>query len=89
MAELESFVTVRVTWTDAHAGPEQWASLDELEQGEFLVGSVGYLIPVSAGGKEGHVTIAQSLTQDGHIDHVLYVPVGMVKHLVALDPPEQ
>lgn len=32
----------------------------------------------SDGGKKDHLTIFQSITPDGDIDHVLHIPIGMV-----------
>lgn len=77
MAKLS---VVLVRWADAHAGVEHWHSLEELEDdGEYIVQSVGWLIPVGDGGKDGHVTLVQSLTEDEQVDHVLHIPVAMVR----------
>ena len=82
MAGLE---LVRILWADAHAGNQEWSPLEELDDhDEYLVESVGFLLPETAGGKKGHVSLAQSITPDGHVDHVLYVPAGMVRHMETL-----
>lgn len=75
---------VQVVWADAHAGEnESWIAVEELQvQGEeYLVTSVGWLV---VGAKDKHVTIAQSLTADDQVDHVLHVPEGMVRKLTVL-----
>ncbi len=35
-------------------------------------------MPESDGGKKEHLTIFQSVTPDGDVDHVLHIPIGMV-----------
>lgn len=73
---------VVVTWADAHAGPDEWCDPAEMDDtGEYLVVSLGHLLPSGEGGKDGHVTVAQSLTPDGHVDHILHIPTGMVRSL--------
>lgn len=73
---------VLLKWADAHSGAHHWHALGEIEDdGEYIVQSVGWLIPVDEGGKDGHVTLAQSMTPDADVDHVLHVPVGMVRSM--------
>ena len=82
MAGLE---LVRVVWADAHSGPQEWQPLESLElAGEYLVESVGHLVPVTQGGKVDHVTLAQSITPEAHVDHVIYIPLGMVRSMETL-----
>jgi len=86
---MAGLTPVIVTWADAHAGVDHWMPLDELEDdGEYLVQSVGWLLPADDGGKQGHVTVAQSLTPDEHVDHVLHIPVSMVRTLVIVTPQD-
>lgn len=77
---------VLVEWADAHAGPGHWAELDDEDNGEHIVRTVGFLISEDNGGKKLHVTIAQSHTPDDFYDHVIYIPTGMVRRLVNLSP---
>jgi len=65
---------VLIVWKDAHAG-ESWGHIDNIDNEPYLVRSVGWLIDKA---KRGHVTIAQSLGDGGHIDHILYIPKGMI-----------
>ncbi len=74
-----------VVWADAHAGDRQWWEPEELpEEGEYLVQSVGFLLPLGAGGKAQHITLAQSLTSEGMVDHIIYIPSGMVRRICVL-----
>lgn len=73
---------VLVRWADAHAGVEHWHALSDLEDdGEYIVQTVGWLIPADEGGKNGHVTLAQSWTMDEQVDHVIHIPVAMVRSM--------
>jgi len=76
---------VRVEWADAHAGPEQWTQLADMDDdGEYIVNSVGYLLPTGDGGKDGHVTLVQSITPNDDVDHTLHIPVAMVRRCIVL-----
>lgn len=77
------FPFVCVMWADAHAGPEHWEELEPGE-GEYVNLTVGILVDPEHGGKQGHVTVAQSQTPDDLFDHVLYIPVGMVRDIKVL-----
>lgn len=84
MAGLE---LVRVIWADAHSGPQEWQPLEEMDvAGEYLVESVGHLVPVTQGGKVDHVTLAQSITPESYVDHVIYIPSAMVRSMETLTP---
>ena len=74
---------VLVRWADAHSGIGHWHELEETAEDdtEYLVQSVGWLIPTDKGGKQGHVTLAQSLTPDDMVDHILHIPKGMVRKM--------
>ncbi len=72
---------VVVKWADAHAGASSWVSIDDLDKhGEVIICSVGFLLPVEDGGRDHHVTLVQSF-DDTHVDHVLHIPVGMVRSM--------
>jgi hypothetical protein len=43
--------------------------------------SCGFLLPISDGGKEGHITIFQSKTDSDSVDGVLCIPVAMVQDM--------
>lgn len=70
-----------VVWHDAHAMVDSsWLHLSELDNTEpYTVVSVGIILEAGKGGKPGHVSIAQSLTQDEFIDHVTHIPEAMVQ----------
>jgi hypothetical protein len=85
---LTEFKLVFVVWADAHAGAGHWAELDE-DNDEHLVRTCGFLIAVEDGGKVNHVTIAQSFSPDGFYDHVIYIPVGMVRNVLYLAEENQ
>ena len=79
-----------IVWADAHAGPEQWSSLNEIEDdGEYLVHSIGWLLVTGEGGKDRHVSIAQSWTPTDDVDHVIHIPLGMVRSMSVLHPKTQ
>ena len=81
-----SFEMVSITWADAHAGEGHWSLLEETDTGEHIVQTVGFLIPTSEGGKPEHMTIAQSMSPDGFVDHVIFIPVAMTRSVTFLTP---
>ena len=84
---MAGLTAVVVHWADAHAGTEHWTPVEELDDdGEYIVASVGWLLPVDEGGKPDHVTLVQSLTVDDHVDHVLHIPVSMVRTIASITP---
>lgn len=83
---MAGLVPVLVIWADAHADLETWTHPDDIEDsGEYLVKSIGWQLPTGDGGKADHLTICQSQTPDGDVDHVLHIPIGMVRKTVLLD----
>ena len=73
---------VLVVWHDAHAINEgSWCDENDIDADPCVVESVGWLL---ADKKQGHVVIAQSITNDGSLDAVLAIPVGMVQKVVVL-----
>ena len=74
---------VLVTWHDAHSGAESWINIKDLDTEPAEVQSVGFLLAASDGGKPDHVTLYQSRNEDS-VDHVLHIPVGMVKNIKVL-----
>lgn len=73
---------VRMTWHDSHDVGDGWLDPGNLDGGPCVVVTVGYLLP---GAKAGHVTVAQSISDNGDVRHVFSVPVAMVDELAALD----
>jgi hypothetical protein len=73
-----------VEWADAHDGTETWTAIEDLtDDGEVIITSVGIQLDEDNGGKKGHIALAQSMDGD-HVDNVLYVPVGMIRKMTAL-----
>lgn len=82
---MAGLTAVVVVWADAHAGPDRWTPIEDLDDdGEYLVESCGWLVPVGDGGKPDHVTLAQSYTPDEHVDHVLHIPISMVRSIASI-----
>jgi len=77
--EMRSMVVV--IWHDAHAATETWTPIDRIPVEPREEVSCGFLLPISDGGKDGHVTIFQSKTDSDDVDGVLCIPVGMVQSL--------
>ena len=74
---------VLVTWHDAHSGAESWINIKDLDADPAEVQSVGFLLATSDGGKPDHVTLYQSRNEDS-VDHVLHIPVRMVRTMKVL-----
>ena len=79
---------VLVQWADTHMSDSGWLDLDKYEDdGEMLVDTVGFLIPVGEpGSKAQHVTVWQTLCKGEGI-HAIHIPVGMVRDTKVLDTP--
>ena len=74
---------VAVTWADAHSLDSfDWKSVKDLnlDDGEYLITSVGYKLPDPIS-KKKHLVIYQSRTFDGDLDHVLCVPIAMIRSI--------
>lgn len=70
---------IHIVWHDAHSVSETWATKQDIDAGPCIVSSVGWLIP---GAKDEHVVIAQSrILEQDHFDHILAIPVGMIKQI--------
>jgi len=81
-----TFEMVSVRWADAHAGEGHWSLLEDEDTGEHIVETVGLLVPPGEGGKKEHLTIAQSISPDGFVDHVIFIPVSMSRSVTFLTP---
>lgn len=75
---LLRFQIVEVIWDDAAAHKPEWT--DEVEIGNNLVRSVGYLVYC----KRDCVVIAQDLDTDGEHNGRTQIPRGMVKKMTIL-----
>lgn len=82
MTKQTDYLMVLIMWKDAHAD-ESWAHVDDIDDEPYIVRSVGWRIPNK---KRGHVTLAQSLGDGGHVDHILHIPKGMIVSQVTLKP---
>ena len=78
---------VEITWADTHSGGTGWTPISEIDQAEYIIKSCGYLLSIGDGGKENHVTIYQSRTEDDDLDHILHIPVAMIRNIKAIDIP--
>jgi len=74
---------VLVIWHDAHSGSESWINIKDLDTEPAEVKSVGFMLAPADGGKPDHITLYQSRNEDS-LDHVLHIPVGMVKSIELL-----
>lgn len=76
---------VYIQWADTHMSESGWIDLDDFkDEGEMLVDTVGYLIPVGEpGSKDQHVTVWQTLCRNEGI-HAIHIPVGMVRQIKVL-----
>lgn len=84
MVEKIEHEFVCVVWADAHEGEGSWSPLDPDDQSEHLVHTVGMLITDDQGGKARHVTIAQSKSPNDFYDHVIHIPVAMIRSICFL-----
>lgn len=75
-----------VIWHDAHAdSAESWTSITpSTDDKPFEVVTVGIILDSKTGRKKGHVTVAQSLTQSEHVDHLIHIPKRMVVDIIEL-----
>jgi hypothetical protein len=85
MEEGRKYPMVLVTWADTHLSEGGWLDLDEYEDdGECLVSSVGFQIPVGdPGSKDKHLTLWQTLCKEEGI-HAIHIPIGMVRDIKIL-----
>jgi hypothetical protein len=81
----QKYPMVLVTWADTHLSEGGWLDLADYEDdGECIVASVGFHIPVGdPGSKEKHLTLWQTLCKEEGI-HAIHIPVGMVREIKIL-----
>jgi hypothetical protein len=85
MEEDKNYPIVQLTWADTHLSEPGWQDLSGYEDdGECLVRTVGFLIPIGdPGSKDKHVNVWQTLC-GGEGIHGTHVPVGMVRDIKIL-----
>ena len=82
--EMRTMVVVR--WHDAHSATDTWTPITDIDQDEYLIQTCGFLLATSDGGKADHVTVYQSRTDDDDLDHILHIPVAMVRKIQVCSP---
>lgn len=75
------FSRVVVIWHDAHSLGDGWCEIEDISDSPVIVESLGWLLPDR---KQGHLVLAQSMTNDLSIDSVLCIPVEMVKQILII-----
>jgi hypothetical protein len=76
---------IAVRWHDAHADVSGWTSLTgPHDTAPYEIVTIGIALDKKSGRKPGHVSVAQSLSEDRQVDSVLHVPKGMVKNVTEL-----
>lgn len=80
---MSEHAIISVVWLDAHAASEGWFDIADLDVEPCSVVTVGWLI---ADAKPDHVTVAQSLADDGECYGLFCIPIGMVQKVVVLSP---
>jgi hypothetical protein len=76
---------VVVRWHDAHADVSGWSSITgPHDRDPYEIVTVGIALDRKTGRKPGHVSVAQSLSEDQHVDSVLHVPKAMVVDVTEL-----
>lgn len=69
---------VLVVWHDAHDEVDGWTHVDDIDDDPCIVETVGWLLPAR---KDGHVVVAQSITNDDMVDNIIAIPCGMVRSM--------
>lgn len=77
---------VIITWADTHSGGTGWTPISDIDQDEYIIQTCGFLLATSDGGKADHVTVYQSRTDDDDLDHILHIPVAMVRKIQVCSP---
>ena len=71
-----------VEWADAFATSSTWQFADEIDDtGEHLVRSSGWLLMPGSGGQSGHISLAQSVGPEQSVDHIINIPIGMIRKI--------
>lgn len=84
MSEID-MVPVFIEWHDAHASSDGWEERGDLEDnGPAVVYTCGYLLTAGQGGKENHISVVQTWSQDDMVHSVFHIPVQMVQRVDTL-----
>jgi len=63
-----------IVWKDAHS-EQTWMHESEITAEPYLVTTIGFRLRKT---KKGHTSLAQSITPDGNLDHVIHIPDEMI-----------
>lgn len=78
-------VPIIVEWHDAHVGIDGWAERADVEDdGPCVVHSSGFLLPTNMGGKENHVSLVATWSNDDMVHSVFHIPRQMVQRMFIL-----
>lgn len=82
---MSDMVPVIVEWHDAHVGSDGWEDLDGIEDnGPCVVKTCGFLLTEARGGKENHVSLVATWTDDDMVHSVFHIPKQMVQRIETL-----
>lgn len=77
---------VEVRWIDTHSASTSWCAPRDIENQQFFVSSIGYLVENA---KVGHIVIAQSWIEDSDLlDSYLAIPHETVVAVIDLSTNE-
>jgi hypothetical protein len=80
-----NLVPILVEWHDAHVGLSTWEERSELEDdGPCVVHSCGFLLPTTMGGKDNHVSLVATWSNDDMVHSVFHIPRQMVQRITML-----
>jgi hypothetical protein len=78
-------VPVLIEWHDAHVGVDGWAERCDLDDNApCIVHSCGFLLPTDMGGKENHVSLVATWSDDDMVHSVFHIPLQMVQRITRL-----
>lgn len=81
----KKLVPVLVEWHDAHVGVDFWEDRENLEDdGPCVVHSCGLLLTTENGGKENHVSLVATWSDDDMVHSVFHIPKQMVQRIEVL-----
>lgn len=82
MTTERELTPVIVEWHDAHVGVDGWEDLENVkDDGPCIVHSTGFLLSEEDGGKEGHVSLVATWSQDDMVHSVFHIPSPMVQKI--------
>jgi hypothetical protein len=72
-----------ISWIDAFSDQEEWISKNPYELKDYMVHTVGYLIPND---NSNYYTLASTYTDDANYCCIMNIPVAMVASKLELSP---